>query len=119
MFEEKEAQLKRFLDLSSRMLAALRQGNEEEVPGLIKLREECIASINKLDEKAGERLMNDSIHELLNRLQSLDQEIKPELQRVMQKLSGQVRNEQNRQFIKSQYEDWQSVPKGVFYDWRK
>ncbi|WP_462410729.1 flagellar protein FliT [Neobacillus sp. Marseille-QA0830] len=119
MYEEKQAQLNHYLDLTVRVLEALKQGAEEKVPELIGQREECITAINRLDEKAGKPLMNEFIRRILNQLLSLEEEIKPELQRVMREMSSRNRNEQNNQFVKRQYEDWQAVPKGVFYDRRK
>ncbi|WP_342429533.1 hypothetical protein [Neobacillus sp. FSL H8-0543] len=119
MLAEKEAQLQQFTEISKAMLGVLDKGDGDQIPGLLEKRQGCILTINKLDEEAGKILMNEQIQELLKSLAPLEAEILKQLQEMMNKLSDRMRYEQNAEYLKSQYEERETVSKGVFYDSQK
>ncbi|MFS0775130.1 hypothetical protein ABC255_03805 [Neobacillus sp. 3P2-tot-E-2] len=119
MIEEKETQLKQYLELTKAVSKALHQGEEGKVPVLIEKREACISTINKLDAEAGMVLINENIQAQLEELIILEKEIQSKMQHMMKRLSHRVRYAQNEQYLRSQYEDWVTVSKGVFYDSKK
>jgi uncharacterized protein YdcH (DUF465 family) len=119
MIEEKEDLLKQYFQLSKAMHDALVHGKDDDFISLLEKRETIITSINQLEKKAGSRLMNDQINQLLKVQLKLEEEIQNELQNSLEKMAKQVRFAQNETFLTKQYEGNTPVSKGVFYDQKK
>lgn len=116
MIEQKEAQLDIYYELTQKLLDSFVHGKEDDVADLLDSREECIAVINKLDEAAGEILMNANIQNRLSQLVELEKGIRKHMDMAMKRLSNQVRFAQNEQYLSKQYEEQSTVSKGIFYD---
>jgi hypothetical protein len=116
MIVQKEAHLKLYYELTKQLLNLFSQGKEDDIQSLLESREDCIASINKLDEEAGRILTNKQIQQLLYELMEIEKDILKHMEQTMRKLDHQVRFAQNEQYLTKQYEDQLSVSKGIFYD---
>lgn len=116
MIEDKEIHLNTYYELTMKLLNSFVQGKEDDIPGLLDSREECITAINQLDEAAGEILMNKHIKQRLSELMEIEQDIRKHMEQSMRRLANQVRFVQNEQYLTKQYEDPLSVSKGIFYD---
>ncbi|MBM4764132.1 hypothetical protein [Bacillus sp. B15-48] len=119
MLQAKEAKLKEYVLLTKAMLTALKKGAADDFYELLDKREDCIASMKELDEKAGSILMNENMKLQLQEMVPIEKQIEKLLQQMLLKLSQQTRHAQNETFLTKQYEDSVSVSRGIFYDKKK
>lgn len=116
MMKQKEDQLNKYYELTTKLLNSFAEGKEDDINSLLQSRDEVIAVINKLDEAAGVILSNKQIQQRLTELMEIEQDIRKHMEQSMKRLSNQVRFAQNEQYLTKQYEDQPSVSKGIFYD---
>ncbi|RHW33313.1 hypothetical protein D1B31_20580 [Neobacillus notoginsengisoli] len=119
MLEEKNAMLRKFGKLSEKLLDALKNGSDDEVPMLLEQREFCISAINKLQEASGTLLTNSETTKLLNELVNKEEELEKRFSKTLQKMSRSIHAVRNEQYVARQYDEWNPVSSGYFYDQRK
>lgn len=119
MIEEKELQVDQYSQLTKTLLHALSAEKETDVLELLGQRDRCIATIDRIDQEAGQILMNEGIKQKLTELVVLEQKLQDILMREFRKMSNLIRSVNNEKFLTKQYSETPLVSKGVFYDKKK
>ncbi|RDU35900.1 hypothetical protein DRW41_14995 [Neobacillus piezotolerans] len=114
--EEKLAQLRRFGSISDKLLEALSNGSNENVASLLEERDACISFISGLDKEPGGPFTDGRVELLLKELSAKEKELNSRFKETLRKMSRNIRDVRQEQYVTKQYDDWMPANEGYFYD---
>ncbi|WP_066321068.1 hypothetical protein [Bacillus sp. FJAT-29814] len=116
MHQQKQAVLTKYHQLTLGLLAEV---TAEQITQLLTERQQCIETINELDQCHGSILMNGNIQEMLRQIKPLEQKLLEKLTKEQQIALSAIQAVKKEKNIKQQYGELAVAPSGVFYDKRK
>ncbi|MEO2076744.1 MAG: hypothetical protein ABGX20_15345 [Bacillus sp. (in: firmicutes)] len=119
MYEEKEALLKKYYQLTLQLVREIEEGSVDCIPQLLDERQACIDEVTKLDYNFCQVIMNQAIKERLLQISPLEVRLQEKLKEIQQRVLSTIHSLKKEKNIKQQYGEPAFVSSGLFYDKRK
>ncbi|WP_066067193.1 hypothetical protein [Neobacillus soli] len=118
MYEEKEALLKKYHQLTKQLVNDRDELAAEDIQAILDERQACIGEVNQLDRNAGQIILNPAINEQLLQMIPLETSLQEKLKEARQKVIANIHALKKEKSIKN-YGESSPVSHGLFYDKRK